>query len=192
MQAHSTQAATSGDEDYVTEHGFPTAEVVQRAGQPEVKVAPSRSRRGMKPAGGLLVVAIVALALAACGSSGNGGGSGGSNNAGSGKPAYCSQVDALKQSVKALGNINVVQNGTKSVKAALQKVENNANAAIAALKSDFSGETSALSSSINKLRDSVSQLSSSPATAVAAIPGEISAVATAATNLVDSTKSRCN
>jgi hypothetical protein len=141
-------------------------------------------------AGGLLVAVLVALALAACGSSSGGNGGGGS--AGSGKPDYCSQVDDLKQSVTDLTQVNVVAHGTSAVKSALQKVKNNANAAVAALKSEFSSETHALSSSINKLSDSVSQLSTSPATAVAAIPGEISAVGTAAKNLVDSTKSRCS
>ena len=85
----------------------------------------------------------------------------------------------------------MIQHGTNAVKAGLDKVKSNANETIDALKSDFSSETSALKSSITKLGDSVSQLSSSPLTAATAIPGEVSAVKTAVDKLVNATKSKC-
>lgn len=138
----------------------------------------------------LLAAVIIALALAACGGSSSGSGSSGSSSGG-GKPSYCSEVDNLKQSVTDLGQIKVIQHGTNAVKAGLDKVKSNANETIDALKSDFSSETSALKSSITKLGDSVSQLSSSPLTAAAAIPGEVSAVKTAVDKLVNATKSKC-
>jgi len=125
-------------------------------------------------------VLISALALAACGGSG------------SGKPAYCSKIEDLKKSVTDLADIKVVQGGATSVRDAFDKVRSNADAAIAAVKSDFEPQTTALSSSISDLSHSVNQLSSSPLTAATAIPGEVSAVATAVTNLVDKTRSHCS
>jgi phage-related protein len=119
-----------------------------------------------------------ALLLVACG--------------GSGKPSYCSKVDDLKKSVSDLANVKVVQNGTSSVKTAFDKVQSNANAVIDALKSDFPNETSALSSSVDSLSNSVKQLTSSPATALPAIPGEVSAVSTGAKNLANATQSKCS
>jgi hypothetical protein len=49
----------------------------------------------------------------------------------------------------------------------------------------------ALKSSITKLGNSVSELSSSALTAATAIPGEVSAVKTAVENLIDATRSKC-
>jgi hypothetical protein len=153
-----------------------------------------RQRRHLR--GGLLLLAgvIVAMALVACGGSSNSSGgstSGGGTSGGSGKPSYCSELDNLKQSITDLSQIKVIQNGTNAVKAGFDKVKNNANATIDAAKSDFSSETSALKSSITKLGNSVSDLSSSPLTAAAAIPGEVSAVKTATENLVNATRSKC-
>jgi hypothetical protein len=149
----------------------------------------SRQRRHLPGGLPLLAAVIIALALAACGDSSNS--SGGSTSRGSGKPSYCSEIDNLKQSITDLSQIKVIQHGTSGVKTGFDKVKNNANATIDALKSDFSGETSALKSSITKLGNSVSELSSSPLTAATAIPGEVSAVKTAVENLIDATRSNC-
>jgi hypothetical protein len=135
---------------------------------------PRSSRRRL----GLVAACLAAaLALASCGSS---------------KPGYCSKVDDLKQSVSDLANVNVVANGTTSLRSAVDKVKSNANAAISSLKSDFPEQTSALSSSLSKLSDSVKQLTSSPAAALQAIPGDVSAVRTAANNLQNATQSKCS
>ena len=99
---------------------------------------------------------------------------GGSSSGGSGKPAYCSQVDALKQSVKALGNINVVQNGTTRRRPRSKKSRTTPTQRSPRSIGVLQRDERALKQ-INKLSHSVSQLSSSPATAVAAIPGEASA-----------------
>jgi hypothetical protein len=48
------------------------------------------------------------VALAGCGSS---------------KPSYCSKVSDLKSSVQSLSSVNVIQNGTSSLKSAVQKIQ---------------------------------------------------------------------
>ena len=158
------------------------------------------SRRTRSLSGVLVVVAAVvgALVLAACGGSGNSGGGGntggGGGNAGggsSGKPSYCAKIDDLQRSVSDLASVKVIEHGTSSVRASVDRVKNNADAAVAALRSDFQSETSALSRSIDNLSHSVNQLSSSPLSAVTAIPGQVSALHTAVTNLVDSARSKC-
>jgi len=160
------------------------------------------SRRTGSLSGVLLVVAAVAcaLVLAACGGSGNSGGGGngggGGNNASGGggggsKPAYCTKIDALQQSVSDLASVKVIEHGTSSVRTSVEKVKNNADAAVTALRSDFSKETSAVTRAIDNLSHSVNQLSSSPLSAVTAIPGQVSALHTAVTNLVDSARSKC-
>jgi len=137
-------------------------------------------RRQRSVSAALLIAAVLisALALAACG--------------GSSKPGYCSKVQDLKHSVTDLADIKVVQGGANSVRDAFEKVKTNADAVITALKSDFPNETSALSSSLGTLSRSVNQLSSAPLTAATAIPGEVSATATAVEKLVESTQSKCS
>lgn len=75
---------------------------------------------------------------------------------------------------------------------AFQKIKSNADAAISAAKSDFPSKTKALTSAIDALSKSVQQLSTSPATAIAAIPGESSDTATAVQNFSNATKSKCS
>ena len=102
------------------------------------------------------------------------------------------KIDDLQQSVRDLTHVDVVGHGTSGVKDAFDKVRSNADAAIAAARSEFSSETSALQSSISDLSSSVHELSNSPLTAVPAIPGKVSAVATAVRKLVDAARSKCS
>jgi uncharacterized lipoprotein YehR (DUF1307 family) len=137
----------------------------------------------MKATSAVLAVALVLVAvLAGCGSS--------SNNS---KPAYCTNVDNLKSSVKALPNTDVVQNGVSSLKTAVTKVETNAEAVVNSAKSDFPNETSALKSSVTTLTTTVKGAVESPsASSLAQIPGQVSAVVTAAKNLENATSSKCS
>ncbi len=134
----------------------------------------------MNTTSAVLAVALVLVAvLAGCGSSS--------------KPAYCTNVDNLKSSVKALPNTNVVQNGLSSLETAVTKVETNAEAVVKSAKSDFPNETSALKSSVTTLTTTVKGAVASPsASTVAQIPGQVSAVVTAAKNLESATSSKCS
>ena len=129
--------------------------------------------------GNVVGAAVAALLLSACGDSS--------------KPSYCSAVNNLKNSIEALPNTDVIQNGTNALKSAVTKVENDANAVVSAAKSDFSNEIDAVKTSVDSLSSTVKQLSSSPSAAtLAQLPGEASAVATALKNLADATSSKCS
>jgi hypothetical protein len=123
---------------------------------------------------------IVGLLVAACGGSG------------SGKPSYCSAVNNLKSSIKALPSTDVVANGTNALKSAFSKVQDNAAAAVNAAKSDFPNETAAMKSSVDTLSNTVKQLKSSPSAATAAqLPSQVSAVVTSVQNFTKAASSKC-
>jgi hypothetical protein len=121
---------------------------------------------------------IAGVLLAACG--------------GSSKPSYCSAVNDLTASIKALPSTDVIANGTNALKSAFNKVQDNANAAVNAAKSDFPNETAALKSSVDALSNTVQQATSSPSAAtIAQLPGQVSAVVTAVQNFTKAASSKC-
>jgi phage-related protein len=121
---------------------------------------------------------VAGLLLAACG--------------GSSKPSYCSAVGNLKDSIKALPSTDVIANGTNALKSAFSKVQDNANAAVNAAKSDFPNETTAVKSAVDALSSTVQQVSSSPSAAtIAQLPGQVSALVTAVQNLTKAASSKC-
>jgi hypothetical protein len=131
----------------------------------------------MRMMSAVLALALTAV-LAGCGSS---------------KPAYCTNVDNLKASVKALPSTNVVQNGVSSLESAVTKVQTNAQAVVSSVKSDFPGETTALKNSVQTLSTTVKQAASSPSVStLAQIPAQVSAVSTSAKNLESATSSKCS
>jgi hypothetical protein len=128
----------------------------------------------------VLAVAAIAVVMTACG--------------GSDKPAYCSSVSNFKDSVSALGQVNVGANGLSSLKTAVQKVQTSAQQVISDAKSDFPSETNALGTSISALGTTVKQLGD-PQTQKAALtqlPGQIAAVNTAYSGLQNAVKSKCD
>ena len=128
-------------------------------------------------AAGLAATAMLGvLILAGCGSS---------------KPAYCSDVSNFENAVKQLKDVS----SPADLLPAAQKVQSTGQTALAAVKSSFAPETSAVKSSLSALGTSVKQLSSSStrASAVAALPAEVSAVSSAAQNFADAAKkSKCS
>jgi hypothetical protein len=135
--------------------------------------------RGRIVAGLMLAgLSLAGFSLAACG--------------GSSKPSYCSAVSNLKDSIKALPSTNVIANGTNALKSAFSKVQDSANAAVDAAKSDFPNETAAVKNAVNALSNTVQQVSSSPSAAtVAQLPVEVSALVTAVQNFTKVTSSKC-
>src|SRR3954447_14192516 len=116
-----------------------------------------RSRSGMAVAA-VAVAASGAIALTSCG--------------GSSKPGYCSDRSNLEESIKGIGNVNVVQSGgLKQLQSQLQKVQSSANALVSSAKKDFPSETSQISTSISSLQTTIKALPSSPT------PQQIAAVA---------------
>jgi hypothetical protein len=110
------------------------------------------------------------------------------------KPGYCSDVSDFETAVTDLTQVNPVKEGTSGVKSAVQKVEDTGKAVISSAKTDFPDQTSALDQSLNTLGATLKQLGD-PATAkqaIVAVPGQASAVKTAADDFKSATDSKCN
>ena len=126
-----------------------------------------------------LALAAAALVVAGCGSSD--------------KPAYCSNVSDLQQSVDDLKDVQLESGALSTLQTDVQKVQSNANAVVSSAKEDFPSETSALKSSVSSLSTAIEQLPSSPTgQQLAPLVPEISSVVTAAKNLSSATSSACD
>jgi hypothetical protein len=127
----------------------------------------------------VVLLACVALGVAGCG--------------GDDKPGYCSDVDDLEQSVKDLGDTDVLSGGKDAVTAALKDVDTNARAAVDSAKDDFPDETTAISDSVSKLKASTQKLADSVTPEQAARTAvDVKAVVTAVGDFVDATGSECD
>jgi hypothetical protein len=128
----------------------------------------------------VVALAIAALVAAGCG--------------GDDKPAYCSKVSDLQQSVGDLKNVQLSESGALStLQKDLQKVQSDANAVVSSAKQDFPSQTSALKSSVSTLSTTIKQLPASPtAQQLAPVAHEISSVVTAAKDLDSATSSACD
>lgn len=140
----------------------------------------NRSSRRQYPA----VLALLALLiggglLAGCGSSS--------------KPPYCSPVSKVENAVKSLPTLDdVKKNGVGTLKSALVQLQQNATAAIDQAKSDFSGQTTALKTSVDALSSTVKQVVGTPSLqTLTQLAAELSAVSTAAKNLQTAVSSKC-
>lgn len=129
--------------------------------------------------GGLALLTAAAIGVAACGSS-------------SSKPSYCASLTTLKTSVQALPTTDVVKNGTNALKAAADTVVKNARQVVDSAKADFPDETAAISSSVDALQKTVTQLKTdaSPALVAQAV-GNAGSVATAVKSFSSSASSKC-
>jgi outer membrane murein-binding lipoprotein Lpp len=128
----------------------------------------------------VLALSAAAVIAAGCGSDDN-------------KPAYCSDVSDLKQSVDDLKNVQLNSGALSTLQTDLQKIQSNANAVVTSAKQDFPSETSALESSVSSLSTAIKQLPSSPTPKqLASLVPEISGTVTAAKNLENATSSACD
>ena len=128
----------------------------------------------------MLVLVAATFVAAACG--------------GDDKPAYCSNVSDLQQSVDDLKSVHLSESGALStLQTDVQKVQSDADAVVSSAKQDFPDETSALKSSVSSLSTTIEELPSSPtAQQLAALAPEISSVVTAAKDLDSATSSACD
>ena len=128
----------------------------------------------------MLVLVAATLVAAACG--------------GDDKPAYCSNVSDLQQSVDDLKSVHLSESGALStLQTDVQKVQSDADAVVSSAKQDFPDETSALKSSVSTVSTTIEELPSSPtAQQLAALAPEISSVVTAAKDLDSATSSACD
>ena len=137
----------------------------------------------------MLILALVAAALfAGCGSSSSttAASSSGTTAASGGTPAYCSDVDNFKNAAAQLKDTG----GVSAIVSSITKAYTTGQMAISAVKTAFASQTAALKSSLTKLYNSIKQLTSSStrASALQQLPGEVTAVKTAATQFVAATK----
>ncbi len=117
------------------------------------------------------------LAMAGCGSS---------------KPAYCTDRTNLESSIKGLSNLDL-SNGLSSLETQLKKIESNATTLVNSAKSDFPGETSAITSSVDALKSAVTQLASDRSAANAlAVTTDAANVVKSVKSFTDSTNSKCS
>ena len=112
---------------------------------------------------------------------------------GSDKPAYCSDVSDLKQSVDDLKGVKVESGALPTLQADFKKVQTNADAVVSSAKNDFPSETSALKSSVTSLANSIQQLPPSPtAQQLAPLAQQANSVVTASNGLQSATSSACD
>src|SRR4051794_26885660 len=112
---------------------------------------------------------------------------------GSSKPGYCSDVSDFESAVSGLKDVKPVQNGTSSVKSAIQKVEDTGKAVVDSAQSDFPDQTKAIDQSLDTLGETLKQLGD-PSTAtqtIAKVPGQVSALSSAAGDFKSATDSKC-
>jgi hypothetical protein len=127
----------------------------------------------------MFALAAAALVAAGCG--------------GSDKPAYCSNVSDLQQSVDDLKSVKLESGVLSTLQTDAQKVQSDANAVVSSAKQDFPSQTSALKSSVSTLSTTIKQLPPSPtAQQLAPLALQISSAVTAAKNLASATKSACD
>ena len=116
--------------------------------------------------------AIAVVALAGCSSS---------------KPAYCTDRTNLENSVKGLTSA-----GISGLKSQLTQVQSDATALVNSAKSDFPNETSAISSSVDALKNSLAALPSSPSVAqIATVTKDAANVVSSVKNFTNATSSQC-
>ena len=105
---------------------------------------------------------------------------------------YCSDVSELEQSVRDLGDVDVVAGGTNALSDALRRVEDQAEATIESAKDDFPEETSSMSDALASLRKSAGELSESPtAEDIAPVATDVAAMVTSVQEFVAASESEC-
>ena len=127
----------------------------------------------------VLVLGAVGLAAAACGSSG--------------KSDVCARRDDVKSSVDALLKVNPTTTSISDIQSKLGDLQDSTKALAKAAGNQYKPQVDALQTSTTALTDGLKSLGSSPsASAIAAIPGQVSAVASDANALLDAVGTSCD
>jgi len=109
------------------------------------------------------------------------------------KPAFCSDVSTLRDSISQLTSVKIDAAVLDNVKTDLETVQTNAETVVDSAKTDFPSESSALEDSINTAGESIQDLPSSPsATEIAAVALNLNAVVNAAKSFEEATSSACS
>jgi hypothetical protein len=140
----------------------------------------------MQALAAVLAAATTTGALGACGSSDS------DSSSTRSKPSYCDQRDALKSDVQNLTDIKLRDDGLGAIRKNLDQIRSDAEAVVASGKSDFPDEVNAMQRSLDNLRTTVQNTSSSPsAQDVVFIGSGVAAVATSVSAFVDAAGGKC-
>jgi hypothetical protein len=119
------------------------------------------------------VAILLAAAVAGCSSS---------------KPAYCSDATNLQNSVKSLN----VSGGISALQSQVTMIQANATTLVNSAKSDFPNQTSAITSSVDALKNSVTALAADRTAAnIATVTKDAANVGNSVKSFNDATSSQC-
>jgi hypothetical protein len=106
---------------------------------------------------------------------------------GSSTPNYCTDRANLENSVKGLTSASI-----SDLKSHLAQIQSDANALVESAKNDFPSQTSAISTSVSALKNSVTALPSDPSREqIATVTKNAAAVASSVKSFTDATSSQC-
>lgn len=112
---------------------------------------------------------------------------------GSDKPAFCGDVNTLKDSISQLTSVKVEAGVLDTIRTDLETVQADAQTVVDSARTDFPSESSALEDSVSTAEKSIEDLPASPSAAeIAAVAFNVSAVANAVKDFEDATSSACN
>jgi hypothetical protein len=111
---------------------------------------------------------------------------------GSGKPGYCGDRTTLENSVKGLTSLDL-SSGVSGLKSQVDHISTGATNLVNSAKSDFPSQASAVTSSVDALKDAVSGLGSSPSAAqIATITNAAGGVVSSVSSFMTATNSACS
>ncbi len=111
---------------------------------------------------------------------------------GSSKPAYCSDVSSLQDSVNGLQG-SVSSGGVSGLQSQLKTVQSDAKSVVNSAKSDFPDQTSAIKSSVDTLSSAIDTLPANPtASQIAVVAADTTNVAKSVKSFSDATDSKCS
>jgi hypothetical protein len=107
---------------------------------------------------------------------------------GSSKPAYCTDRTNLQNSVKGL-----TSSGISGLKSQVKQIQSDATTLVNSAKGDFPTETSAITSSVGALKNTLAALPSSPSAAqIATVAQDAASVVSSLKSFVDASNSKCS
>ena len=109
----------------------------------------------------------------------------------SSKPAYCTDRTNLENSVKGLTSLTA-SSGISGLTSQVKTIQSDATALVNSAKGDFPSQTSAITSSVNALKTSITGLDRAPATQIATATRNAASVVSSVKSFVDASNSKCS
>src|SRR3954470_15111862 len=139
---------------------------------------PRSTTKGLAAA---LAIAATAVPLTACGGSSR-----------SDKPAYCDKRDALSGDVQKLKDLSLKSDGLQALRTQLDQIRSDARAVVTSAKSDFPSEIADMQRSLDNLKTTVKNTSSSPSAQDLVFLGTgVSSLVGSASAFVDAAGDKC-